>query len=617
MAADLGEDADELMTRVAGAARTIAWDARRGVARVAVSLTGSLSLLGWRSRDRAPGVVLRDGEVCLEPSADPAADPLLAAPGGGSGRREAGPARTRHARPAGRPCRAAARARGRPRRVRCSSTCCWRPPRHPGHRGARPERLLVPAAARVGAGPQPAAAQRLPPLHRRPAPVRDRRQRRRARPTGSTGPTCSWSAPCSTTSARATRGDHTEVGIELVAHDRAAPRVPAGRRRRARRWCATTCCCPTWPPAATSTTTRPSRRWPRRSASIGHAQAARRAHRGRLAWPPVRRRGDRGRPSWSPSSCDRTAGVLEGGSRRRHRPRGVPDRGAAARCCGPGEPFVRRRRATRCSVVTPDRPGLFSRVAGVLALHGLDVLAADASQRRRHGARAVPGHDAASAATIDWTGSKPTSNARSTGGWPSRPAWPSGRSRTRPASTAGRQPAASCASTTTPRPSPRSSRSTPPTRSACSTGSPGRSPSSTSTSAPPRCRRSATRSSTPSTCCDADGQKITDPDAAEIERAILHAIASADWTARDRSVRTSERPGRSPSVASPQWTGRPTQTDLLRWSEALAGIARTGLGFTESLYERERFEEVLRWPPTSATPPAVEHRAARHSSTSG
>jgi len=33
--------------------------------------------------------------------------------------------------------------------------------------------------------------------------------------------------------------------------------------------------------------------------------------------------------------------------------------------------------------------------------------------------------------------------------------------------------------------------------------------------------------------------------------------------------------------------------DLLRWSEALAGIARTGMGFTESLYERERYEEVL------------------------
>ena len=34
--------------------------------------------------------------------------------------------------------------------------------------------------------------------------------------------------------------------------------------------------------------------------------------------------------------------------------------------------------------------------------------------------------------------------------------------------------------------------------------------------------------------------------------------------------------------------------DLLRWSEALSAIARTGLGFTQSLYERERFEEVLK-----------------------
>ena len=34
--------------------------------------------------------------------------------------------------------------------------------------------------------------------------------------------------------------------------------------------------------------------------------------------------------------------------------------------------------------------------------------------------------------------------------------------------------------------------------------------------------------------------------------------------------------------------------DLLRWAEALSGVARTGLGFTQSLYERERFEEVLR-----------------------
>ena len=34
--------------------------------------------------------------------------------------------------------------------------------------------------------------------------------------------------------------------------------------------------------------------------------------------------------------------------------------------------------------------------------------------------------------------------------------------------------------------------------------------------------------------------------------------------------------------------------DLLRWAEALSGIARTGLGFTQSLYEQERFQEVLK-----------------------
>lgn len=35
------------------------------------------------------------------------------------------------------------------------------------------------------------------------------------------------------------------------------------------------------------------------------------------------------------------------------------------------------------------------------------------------------------------------------------------------------------------------------------------------------------------------------------------------------------------------------ELELLRWSEALAGIARTGLGFTKNLFERERFEEIL------------------------
>lgn len=36
-----------------------------------------------------------------------------------------------------------------------------------------------------------------------------------------------------------------------------------------------------------------------------------------------------------------------------------------------------------------------------------------------------------------------------------------------------------------------------------------------------------------------------------------------------------------------------TEKDLLRWSEMLAASARTGMAFTESLYEKERYEEIL------------------------
>jgi ADP-ribose pyrophosphatase YjhB (NUDIX family) len=43
------------------------------------------------------------------------------------------------------------------------------------------------------------------------------------------------------------------------------------------------------------------------------------------------------------------------------------------------------------------------------------------------------------------------------------------------------------------------------------------------------------------------------------------------------------------NVASPDIDPR----DLARWSDTLSAIARTGLGFSESLYERERYEEIL------------------------
>jgi len=36
-----------------------------------------------------------------------------------------------------------------------------------------------------------------------------------------------------------------------------------------------------------------------------------------------------------------------------------------------------------------------------------------------------------------------------------------------------------------------------------------------------------------------------------------------------------------------------SEKDLRRWAEALAGVARTGLAFTENVFERERYEEIL------------------------
>ena len=62
---------------------------------------------------------------------------------------------------------------------------------------------------------------------------------------------------------------------------------------------------------------------------------------------------------------------------------------------------------------------------------------------------------------------------------------------------------------------------------------------------------------------------------------------------------------------------RPTASpdDLLRWAESLAGVARTGLGFTTNPYEMERFDEILhiaadiRAAADEAHGPGGEHRS--------
>jgi [protein-PII] uridylyltransferase len=70
-------DADELMRAVAGAARTIAWRSDDTWARIDSSLAGPLGRIARRDKAVGDGLVLRDGEVHLTATADPAADPTL------------------------------------------------------------------------------------------------------------------------------------------------------------------------------------------------------------------------------------------------------------------------------------------------------------------------------------------------------------------------------------------------------------------------------------------------------------------------------------------------------------------------------------------------------------
>jgi [protein-PII] uridylyltransferase len=70
-------DADDLMARLAAAARTIAWTSDDTWARIRSSLAGPLGRLARRDRQVAPGLVLRDGEIHVEADASPADDPTL------------------------------------------------------------------------------------------------------------------------------------------------------------------------------------------------------------------------------------------------------------------------------------------------------------------------------------------------------------------------------------------------------------------------------------------------------------------------------------------------------------------------------------------------------------
>jgi [protein-PII] uridylyltransferase len=71
-------DADALMANIAAAARAIAWTSDDAWRRIRSSLRGPLGRIGKRDRVLGEGVILRDGEVHVAGDVDPADDPLLA-----------------------------------------------------------------------------------------------------------------------------------------------------------------------------------------------------------------------------------------------------------------------------------------------------------------------------------------------------------------------------------------------------------------------------------------------------------------------------------------------------------------------------------------------------------
>ena len=444
MAAALGDaDADALMADVAAAGPHDRLDERRGLAPRSRRRWPGPRLGARPARDRplGAGLVLRDGEVHLAADADPAADPTLVLRGRGRGGRAAARAST----------------------ARRSTAWPPRPPTLPDPWPAEARDALRRAAARPGHAAIPVieALDQLRPVGARSCPSGSRcAAGRSATPTTASPSTGTCARPRPTRPALADRVDAARPargrraaarhrqglpgrphrGRHRARARRSAPRMgfAAGRRRRARRaWSATTCCCPTSPPAATSTTRPPidavadavgDRATLELLAALTEADSL---ATGPAAWG-----------AWKAELVaelvDRTVDVLAG-RRARRRPSGtdVPDR-RAPRPAGRGRAGRPRATATALTVVAPDRPGLFSRVAGVLASTASTCSTADAVvRRRRHGARACSGCEPASAPT-DRRGTGSTADLRAgarRAGSRSRPASPSGPGTYAPAPT--------------------------------------------------------------------------------------------------------------------------------------------------------------------------------------
>jgi [protein-PII] uridylyltransferase len=367
-------DADVLMARVAAAARTIAWTGDETWERIASSLRGPSGRSVSADRRAGPGLVLRDGLVELTPEADPADGSLVLRAGAA-----AATAGTRLSRAALDRLAAEAAPPGDP----------W------------PEEARLALVRLLGAGP-PAVAV-LEALDQRGLlvrvlpewePVRSRPQRNAYHRFTVDRHLVEAAVEAARLAGRVRRpdlllvaaflhdigkgypGDHTDAGVELVS--RVAPRMGFSDKD-------------------TSTLV----------ALVQHhlllADVATRRDLADVSTPALvaAQVGDAGilellwalteadslatgPAAWGPWKAglvrqlvERTAPILAG-ERPRPAPEPLPDGVAELLVRARAEGMVLEASGQSVTLVAHDRPGLFYRVAGTLALHGLDVLSARA-----------------------------------------------------------------------------------------------------------------------------------------------------------------------------------------------------------------------------------------------
>lgn len=378
VAADLGlPDADALMAEVATAARTIAWTSDETWDRIASSLRGPAGRSAPADRRVGPGLVLRDGLVELTAEADPTRDPSLALRAAAA----AAEAGTRLSRPALDRLALEAAGPGDP----------W------------PEEARLALVRLLGAGP--AAVPVVEALDQRGLmarvlpeweAVRSRPQRNAYHRFTVDRHLCEAAAEAARLTPRVRRPDlllvgaflhdigkgfppdhHTDAGVEVVG--RIAPRMG-------------------FPPEDAAVLVNlvrhhllladaATRRDLADQATIATV-AAQLGDQGTLELLAALTEADSiatGPAAWGPWKAglvrelvERTAPVLAGQpARAAPEPPPAGADGLMARARAEGG-LVLEGDGPVVTLVAPDRPGLFCRVAGTLALHGLDVLSARA-----------------------------------------------------------------------------------------------------------------------------------------------------------------------------------------------------------------------------------------------